>query len=67
MTTETPAKSTDVDLTTQLGRLTVPNPILVASGTFGYAREMAKLVDLTRLGGMVPKTITRAPRPGNHP
>lgn len=30
-------------------------------------REMAKLVDLTRLGGMVPKTITRAPRPGNHP
>ena len=67
MTTETPAKSTDVDLTTQLGRLTVPNPILVASGTFGYAREMAKLVDLTRLGGMVPKTIPRAPRPGNHP
>jgi hypothetical protein len=29
------------DLTVRLGRLTLPNPILVASGTFGYAREMA--------------------------
>ena len=67
MTAKTPANSTDVDLTTQLGRLTVPNPIMVASGTFGYAREMAKLVDLPRLGGMVPKTITRDARPGNHP
>jgi dihydroorotate dehydrogenase (NAD+) catalytic subunit len=47
--------------------LTLPNPILVASGTFGYAREMAGLVDLKRLGGIVPKTITRMPRPGNAP
>lgn len=45
----------------------LPNPILVASGTFGYAREMAGLVDLTRLGGIVPKTITRLPRGGNAP
>lgn len=57
----------EIDLSVQLGRLQLPNPILVASGTFGYAREMAGLVDLTRLGGMVPKTITRAPRAGNRP
>ena len=43
------------------------NPIMVASGTFGYAREMAGLVDLDRLGGIVPKTITWNPREGNPP
>ncbi len=43
------------------------NPILVASGTFGYAKEMARLFDLSRLGGIVPKTVTLAPRPGNAP
>lgn len=55
------------NLTVQLGRLKLPNPILVASGTFGYAREMAGLVDLSRLGGIVPKTITKNPRVGNNP
>jgi dihydroorotate dehydrogenase (NAD+) catalytic subunit len=58
---------TDVDLAVQLGRLRLANPILVASGTFGYAREMAGLVDLNRLGGILPKTITKAPRAGNTP
>ncbi|MCP4194944.1 MAG: dihydroorotate dehydrogenase [Planctomycetaceae bacterium] len=56
-----------IDLSVRIGRLSLPNPILVASGTFGYAREMEKMVDLGRLGGMVPKTITRQPRPGNSP
>src|SRR6185503_17336305 len=56
-----------VDLSVQLGRLTLPNPILVASGTFGYAREMAGFVDLKRLGAIIPKTITKLPRPGNSP
>jgi len=56
-----------VDLEVRLGRLRLPNPILVASGTFGYAREMAGLVDLAQLGGIVPKTITKLPRPGNKP
>lgn len=56
-----------VDLRVSLGRLALPNPILVASGTFGYAREMEALVDLSRLGGIVPKTITQAPRQGNPP
>lgn len=56
-----------VDLRVQLGRFELPNPILVASGTFGYAREMQGLVDLSRLGGIVPKTITLLPRAGNAP
>jgi dihydroorotate dehydrogenase (NAD+) catalytic subunit len=55
------------DLSVQLGRLTLSNPILVASGTFGYAREMAGLVDFARLGGIIPKTVTRQPRVGNPP
>lgn len=50
-----------------LGRLRLANPILVASGTFGYAREMAGVVDFARLGGIVPKTVTRQPRAGNPP
>jgi len=56
-----------IDLRVKLGRLSLPNPVLVASGTFGYAREMEKLVDLSRLGGIVPKTITAEPRMGNSP
>ena len=57
----------EIDLSVQLGRLALPNPVLVASGTFGYAREMERLVDLSRLGGIIPKTVTRQPRPGNTP
>jgi dihydroorotate dehydrogenase (NAD+) catalytic subunit len=60
-------RESSVDLAVSLGRLRLPNPVLVASGTFGYAREMEGLVDLTRLGGMVPKTVTLRPRPGNRP
>jgi dihydroorotate dehydrogenase (NAD+) catalytic subunit len=62
-----PTASANVDLSVQLGRLRLPNPILVASGTFGYAREMEGLVDLRRLGGILPKTITHEPRAGNAP
>ncbi len=57
----------DIDLNVEIGRLKLPNPVMVASGTFGYAREMASLVDLGRLGAIVPKTITRQPRLGNAP
>ncbi len=56
-----------IDLTVQLGRLQLPNPIMVASGTFGYAREMEHLVALDRLGAILPKTITPQPRLGNRP
>lgn len=56
-----------IDLSITLGRLTLRNPILAASGTFGYAREMEGTVDFRRLGGIVPKTVTRQPRIGNPP
>ena len=54
-------------LRVSLNRLKLQNPILVASGTFGYAREMTAFVDFTQLGGIVPKTVTPQPRPGNPP
>jgi dihydroorotate dehydrogenase (NAD+) catalytic subunit len=59
--------TSSIDFSVQLGRLRLPNPILVASGTFGYAREMEGLVEIRRLGGILPKTITQEPRAGNTP
>ena len=53
-----------VDLRVTLGRLVLNNPVLVASGTFGYIREMAPFVRLERLGGVIPKTVTFRPRRG---
>lgn len=50
-----------------LNRLQLKNPILVASGTFGYAKEMTAFVDFKELGGIIPKTVTPQPRPGNPP
>jgi dihydroorotate dehydrogenase (NAD+) catalytic subunit len=55
------------DLAVTLGRLRLQNPVLVASGTFGYAREMAGTVDFAKLGGVIPKTVTHQPRKGNPP
>ena len=62
-----PPKPDAAFLSVRLGRLSLANPILAASGTFGYAREMEGLVDFSRLGGILPKTVTKAPRPGNLP
>ncbi len=62
----TPA-ATQTNLEVALGRLHLRNPILVASGTFGYAREMQGLVDFSKLGGILPKRITLHPRLGNAP
>ncbi|MFN6137882.1 MAG: dihydroorotate dehydrogenase [Planctomycetota bacterium] len=61
------ADENPIDLSVQLGRLRLKNPVMVASGTFGYAREMADIVDLRSLGGILPKTITRDSRAGNAP
>jgi dihydroorotate dehydrogenase (NAD+) catalytic subunit len=61
------ATTQTIDLSTKLGRMALPNPIMVASGTFGYAREMQNVVDVSRLGAVLPKTITAEPRIGNAP
>ena len=55
------------DLTTDLGFLKLKNPVLAASGTFGYGLEFAPFIDLGRLGGIVVKGLYYGPRPGNPP
>ena len=57
----------DVDLRVSLGELRLKNPIMTASGTFGYAQEFAPYVNLHRLGAVVVKGISLLPRPGNPP
>jgi len=52
-------------LAVRLGPLVLPNPILTASGTFGYGLEFAHLADLERLGGIVTKGLSLAPLRGN--
>mgnify|MGYP003947787433 CR=1 FL=1 len=54
-------------LAVEIAGVTLKNPLIAASGTFGYAAEMAGAVDFARLGGIVPKTVTRRPRAGNAP
>jgi dihydroorotate dehydrogenase (NAD+) catalytic subunit len=53
-----------VDLSVKIGALRLRNPILAASGTFGYGLEFAHLVDLNRLGGFVTKGLSREPMEG---
>ncbi len=55
------------DLSTQVGGVSLKNPILGASGTFGYGLEMAEQIDLNRLGGLVTKGLSLLPREGNRP
>jgi dihydroorotate dehydrogenase (NAD+) catalytic subunit len=56
-----------VDLSVQIGALRLRNPILAASGTFGYGIEFAHLVDLNRLGGLVVKGLSLEPMEGAPP
>ncbi len=49
----------------KIGKIKLKNPVMVASGTFGYAKEFEKLIDLKKLGAIVTKTITLKPRTGN--
>ena len=55
------------DLRVNIGSLELQNPVMTASGTFGYAREFEHLVNLHRLGGIIVKGISLEPRPGNPP
>ena len=55
------------DLTVKLGKLILKNPVMVASGTFGYAQEFEDFMNLKKLGAVVTKTITIKPRKGNLP
>lgn len=52
-------------LETRIGGLTLKNPVLTASGTFGYGTEFSEFIDLSRLGGYIIKGTTLNPREGN--
>jgi len=56
-----------VDLSADLGFLTLKNPVLAASGTFGYGLEFEPYLDLEKLGGFVAKGLYYGPREGNPP
>jgi len=56
-----------VDLSVQIGAVRLRNPVLAASGTFGYGLEFTHLVDLNRLGGFVTKGLSREPIEGAPP
>ena len=56
---------TQPDLSVRIGKLYLENPVLVASGTFGYGSEYGHFVDISLLGGIVTKTLTPEPWPGN--
>ena len=66
-----PAKSADKeflpDITTEIAGIRFQNPVLTASGTFGYGQEFARLIDLHQLGGIVVKGISVEPMAGNPP
>ena len=56
-----------VDLSVDFAGIRFRNPVLLASGTCGYGQELGPLADLSRIGGLVSKTITPEPRAGNKP
>lgn len=56
-----------MDLSIDFAGLPLRNPVLLASGTCNYGRELQALTDLSKLGGIVTKTITPQPRGGNKP
>jgi len=54
-----------IDLSVRIGSLELANPVMTASGTFGYGAEYSEFVDLERLGAVVVKGISLEPMPGN--
>lgn len=59
--------SASPSLAVRIGQLVLPNPVLSASGTFGYGLEAPDLTGASRLGAVVTKTVTLEPRAGNPP
>ncbi len=57
----------NVDLSVNVGPLKLRNPILLASGTVGYGNEISEFTDLSKIGGIVTKSLSLKPRKGNPP
>jgi len=56
-----------IDTSIQMGGLAFRTPLLTGSGTFGYGDEYRTLIDYSAFGGIITKSISRLPRPGNQP
>ena len=56
-----------VDLSINIGNLKLKNPVLLASGTVGYGNEISEFTDLSKIGGIVTKSVSLNPRKGNPP
>src|SRR4030042_1704689 len=56
-----------LDLSVYIGKLEFKNPVIAASGTFGYGQEFENFMDLSQLGAIIPKGISLKPMPGNPP
>lgn len=56
-----------LDLSVKIGSLELKNPIMLASGTVGYGNEISEFIDLSKIGGIVTKSISLEPRKGNPP
>ena len=63
----TPVSRPAVDMNVDVAGIKLKNPIIAASGTFGYGVEFEDIVTLDRLGGFVTKGLSREPMPGNAP
>ncbi|MFA3782037.1 dihydroorotate dehydrogenase [Melioribacteraceae bacterium 4301-Me] len=57
----------EVDLKIKIGKLELKNPVLLASGTVGYGNEISNFTDLSKIGGIVTKSVSLKPRKGNPP
>lgn len=55
------------DLSVSIGKLKLKNPVLLASGTVGYGNEIAQFTDISKLGGIITKSLSLKPRKGNPP
>ena len=58
-------ENSKIDLSVNLGSLQFANPVIAASGTFGYGVEFSQLIDLNKLGGFCTKGLSMKPRTGN--
>ncbi len=56
-----------MNLEVKIGKMTLKNPVMTASGTFGYGEEYAEFVDLSRIGAVVVKGLSLLPKEGNPP
>jgi dihydroorotate dehydrogenase (NAD+) catalytic subunit len=60
-------KKKNINLKVNIGKLKLKNPVMTASGTFGYGREYSEFFDISRLGAVVVKGLSLRPREGNPP